>query len=760
MNTIYRLRIMLIAVAVVGVGLSLWLQPARAAGPWYVANHSVAPRSVPDDEAFLNTVTAGTSATIYVDASNNTGIEDGTQAHPFNTIQEGLGVASNGDTVQVAAGTYYERITLKNGVQLLGAGAEVTFIDSTGQNDSVVTASNIVSGTLLDGFTIMHGTGKWIGGYTYGGGLNVSNSSLVLKNCIVTENGASDGAGGLQVSNSTITIDNCAFSDNSGWWGGAITIDGGVVTIQNSIIDKSSAGYGGAIFITNNSQTTIVNSLVMRTLLRFAQIPAIGIGASSTATITNNTLVANAGNGIATNTYATGGSSGGSATIKNNILWDNNDDLVNLTATYSAIEDGDLGEGNISTYPLFIDPANGDYRLQRNSPCIDAGINNGAPLTDFEGDPRPVDGDGDGIEAVDIGADEFHPLVVTKWAASDAAPGSPLTYKISLDNTGVISITDVLVTDTLPVSLTYQNGSLTATDGDYGYNNGVITWTESLDPGGIVTITYGTVVTRNVTTGTPLINSVVISGGGNVITRTATSYVDFHHIFLPLVTKPRPGISGRVTINGASAAGVSLELRFFNGASWSTRATTTTGSDGGYSFTGVPGLSAGQRYYVLYRNTGGTPGRLWVWGTRVLTSYTAGDSVGIGDFDIADIALVSPAAGATVALPYTFQWTRRPATPSDSYEFDLYDYPDGDPYFYTDPPLGYVSAYTLNGLPSGFSTGVQYAWDIWVYSPDGGYGISYWSYYVTFSNTGMSFTGAMQSVLPKTVPDWEEQHKP
>lgn len=149
---------------------------------------------------------------------------------------------------------------------------------------------------------------------------------------------------------------------------------------------------------------------------------------------------------------------------------------------------------------------------------------------------------------------------------------------------------------------------------------------------------------------------------------------------------------------------------------------------------------------MRYRNTGGTPGCLWVWGARELTSYTAGSDVSIGDFDVADIVLVMPADGATVARPYTFQWIRRPAAPSDTYELDLYDPFDLDPYAYTNPPLGYVSSFTLNGLPSGFSPGALYIWEIWVYSPDGGYGISYETRVVFFSNTGQSITTASQSL--------------
>lgn len=66
----------------------------------------------------------------------------------------------------------------------------------------------------------------------------------------------------------------------------------------------------------------------------------------------------------------------------------------------------DLG-GNINANPLFVDPASGDYHLTPNSPCIDRGTNEGAITTDFEGDSRPLDGNGDTIERTDIGADEY-----------------------------------------------------------------------------------------------------------------------------------------------------------------------------------------------------------------------------------------------------------------------------------------------------------------------------------------------------------------
>lgn len=67
--------------------------------------------------------------------------------------------------------------------------------------------------------------------------------------------------------------------------------------------------------------------------------------------------------------------------------------------------------GNISMDPLFLDATNGDFRLQSDSPCIDAGTNtiNGYtfPFTDLGSCIRIWDGDGNGSEIVDMGAHEY-----------------------------------------------------------------------------------------------------------------------------------------------------------------------------------------------------------------------------------------------------------------------------------------------------------------------------------------------------------------
>ena len=78
----------------------------------------------------------------------------------------------------------------------------------------------------------------------------------------------------------------------------------------------------------------------------------------------------------------------------------------NLIDGYRGTEGETRGSDYVEGDPLFANASGADYHLWENSPAIDAGSAVGAPSDDFDGRVRPLDGNGDGTAAYDIGAYE------------------------------------------------------------------------------------------------------------------------------------------------------------------------------------------------------------------------------------------------------------------------------------------------------------------------------------------------------------------
>ncbi len=102
-------------------------------------------------------------------------------------------------------------------------------------------------------------------------------------------------------------------------------------------------------------------------------------------------------------------------------------------ATSSGVSVGDLG-GNVNADPHWLDAANGDYRLTAASPLIDRGAARAAAQgeTDRAGNPRVVDGNGDGATARDIGAYEYLPPQPSIAAPPTTATPQPTTFAVGL----------------------------------------------------------------------------------------------------------------------------------------------------------------------------------------------------------------------------------------------------------------------------------------------------------------------------------------
>jgi|GEM_PF-1624813 len=288
--------------------------------------------------------------------STTVGAETITVPDDYPTIQAAIDMSSPGDIVYVHAGTYYEHISLKSGIIVQGAGADVTTIDGGGTR-RVVGIFDCNNVTIF-GFTIRNGqrAGIWV---------QRSSQVTIANNVIRDIVWEGIGAGVLHGHSSQVTITNNVFTGNN---------------------------YG-------------IDSYISYFL-----------------TITNSVFTHNDRRAISQDSES-------SATISYNDFWRNAGNLYRCSA----------GPGNIYTDPLFADPANCDYHLQAESPCIDEGSNDAVPwwLTiDFEGDPRIYDGNDDGVAIVDMGADEYLGIIEVEI---DIKPGS-CPNPLNLKSKGVLTI--------------------------------------------------------------------------------------------------------------------------------------------------------------------------------------------------------------------------------------------------------------------------------------------------------------------------------
>jgi len=234
----------------------------------------------------------------------------------YPTIQEAIDAAN---PVMVAPGVYYEEITLKADVDVIGAGEGLSIIDGGGDYGDVVTAvgGSITSNTKFQGFTV---TGAISGGSMPGGAGIFCN-----------------------------------------------------MTAEPEICNNRVEGNDFGVELWNDASAYVHNNVIIDNMYT-------GVDMSSLANVINNTISNNGsggvhgngwGNCIVMNNIITGNSSYGIGTgtgwpppiISYNDVWNNGVNYQNCSA----------GTGDISSDPLFVDEPNGDFHLQPISPCIDSG---------------------------------------------------------------------------------------------------------------------------------------------------------------------------------------------------------------------------------------------------------------------------------------------------------------------------------------------------------------------------------------------------
>ncbi len=406
-------------------------------------------------------------------------LEDGSAAHPFDAIQEGINAAINGDTVLVADGTYTG--TGNKDLDLAGRlitarsanGPDVCIIDCQGAGRGFYFHTAETAAAVVQGFTVTNGSAS---------GIRIEqNSSPTVRNCVFRDCWYLSGAGGALVSTSgpPVLFEHCTFVGNStgmvgrggGMWatlgnvilvdcvfrenssgvpngrGGGLAADGWV-TLTNCQFIQNSSGRGGGIDISSTSQpleTTLTNcTFVGNHAANYGGGLALWNGYAEKLYVINCTFAGNgatAGRSVAVNGQVN------QIRLRNSIFWESDaisaDGCLVFEVSYSDVLGGWAGYGsnNVDADPLFVqtpdpgpdgewgtdDDDHGDLHLRPGSPCIDAAHNTYVPADTFD-----LDGDRDTSERMpfDLGG---NPRFVDDPHTPDTGVADPPTYPQVVD---------------------------------------------------------------------------------------------------------------------------------------------------------------------------------------------------------------------------------------------------------------------------------------------------------------------------------------
>jgi hypothetical protein len=441
------------------------------------------------------------AATTYYVATTGTNSNPGTAVAPFGTIQYGIDVASPGDTVLVADGTYSEHDIDFEGkditVQAQSTNLFAALIDAGLAGPAFLFVNGETSAAKLSGFAIAEG--------------------VTSTNYPSTLVGSGSAGGGIRIVDSSPTITGCLLEYCFGWdvqfagpgpsLGGGIAVSGGSPRVANCVFVFDIADVGGAIWSETNVVTgtaadlTVINSLF---IANDAFAGADVLSLVGNVNLINCTFGGDYGYFGVTNN-GTVYSYGSTILLANSILWDvigagippsliNDTNFPGTITVQNSDVEGSGGSGswglagiidggnNLDADPLLdvglLAPTNG-------SPCINTGDNAvyntyaSDITTDFFGDPRIVGG------TIDMG-----------WLESPSACGTPVPTITGPASGAVFAVG-------APVTLT---GSFTGTNSPH-----TATWTIGTN------VVAGTVdegaqtVTNTVTFGLPGVYAVQLS---------------------------------------------------------------------------------------------------------------------------------------------------------------------------------------------------------------------------------------------------------
>ena len=316
------------------------------------------------------------------------------------TLQQAIDLAQGGtpDQIWVKSGTHAS-IAISDSVDIYGgfAGTETAVSQSNPTaNQTIIDGNNALRGILIDqdaanvrvqGLVIRNGNagGDFVGG---GGAVLLEGTAVAFVNCDFEDNKAEFLGGAVAAWGVRADFVNCKFARN------------GRAPLQGQPSSTARPFGGGALFASIDCELTIVNCLFADNIA--AEGGAVASGAWK-GTVRNSTFVNNWA------AYTDGGGLYDNSRVMpvHNCIFRGNwaarsgnhifgfPQRTPAVVTYSNVEGGWTGTGNIDADPLFANPAAGDYTLTSSSPCKNTGSTGLLPLDVFD-----VDYDGNTSEAI------------------------------------------------------------------------------------------------------------------------------------------------------------------------------------------------------------------------------------------------------------------------------------------------------------------------------------------------------------------------
>lgn len=361
-------------------------------------------------------------------------------------------VVFEGSTVTV------ENFIVQQGASGVGSGISVVDSSTLNIDDSIIT-DNPGGGISIrgGGSTITNSIISNNGAALLGGGIYASQSLISLNNSEVIKNTSTAGGGGIYVTRGELLCNKSTINGNTDYsfGGGGIVISLGSVALSACTISNNEVLYDNGGGLSINGAGTIENSTISGNIAN--QGGGIFFGGSSTILVNSSTIANNTARNTGGGIYS---DSDSDASISNTIIANNNssidtqcDGIPIISLGYNLASDESCNLSLVSDKPstnplLGLLQGNGGptftHALLAGSPAIDAGqddctdVNGQMLIIDQRSEPRPVDGNNDGLIACDIGAYEVQ-LPTTVTVTIDILPKLEVNM-INLNNRGSIQV--------------------------------------------------------------------------------------------------------------------------------------------------------------------------------------------------------------------------------------------------------------------------------------------------------------------------------